>query len=154
MFTRKELLRLLVHQLNPVNAGILNYEWDDYFYANNSPNSWIQFEFKDQVVSLTDDGLTSAEYKRFRLFEWPLAGSMDSNEWIILDHQKTQILNGKYITKIFQCNDSSFSSQFYRYIRLSQTGKNSSGFDHLLLSNIEFFGQMMTFTVNSVTTEV
>jgi hypothetical protein len=133
---------------------IVNYDWDDYLYANNSANSWFQFEFKDQVVSLTDDGLTSVEYGRFHLFEWPLAGSMDYNEWIILDHQKTQILIGKYITKIFHCNDSSSGSQFHRYIRSSQTMKNSSGSYYLLLSNIEFFGPMLTFPVNSVTSEV
>jgi hypothetical protein len=133
---------------------IVNYEWSDYFYANNSPNSWVQFDFKDRVVCLTDYALKSAGYEGFRLFEWQLAGSMDSNEWITLDRQKTQVLNGKYITKIFHCNDSSSSSQFYRYIRLTQTGKNSSGYDYLLLSNTEFFGSMMTSTVNSVTSEV
>jgi hypothetical protein len=38
---------------------IVNYDWNDYFYTHNEPNSWIQFDFKDRVVSLTDYALKS-----------------------------------------------------------------------------------------------
>jgi hypothetical protein len=130
---------------------IVNYDWNDYFYTTNSPNSWIQFDFKDRVVSLTDYALKSDGHSRHHLLEWQLAGSMDCNEWTVLDRQKTQDLNGNFITKIFHCNGSSSNSQFYRYIRLTQTGKDSYGHDNLLLSNIEFFGSMIASTVNSLT---
>jgi hypothetical protein len=129
---------------------IVNYDWNNYFHTNNSPNNWIQFDFKDRVVSLTDYALKSDGNLGCHLVEWQVAGSMDCNEWTILDHQKTQDLNGKYRTKIFHLNDSSSSSPFYRYIRLTQTGKNSSNGDYLCLSNIEFFGWMTTSIVNSV----
>jgi hypothetical protein len=132
---------------------IVNYDWNSHFQTNNSPNSWIQFDFKDRVVSLTDYALKSDGGGGYHLLEWLVAGSMDSNELKILDHQKTQVLNGNSITKIFHCNDNSSDSQFYRYIRLTQTGKDSSGYDYLRLSNIEFFGSMKTSTINSITSK-
>jgi hypothetical protein len=78
------------------------------------------------------------------LLQWKLQGSVDGNTWSILDTQNTQDLNRKEsITKIFHCNGVSSSvSNFYRYIRLTQTGKTSSGRDCLILTGIEFFGSI------------
>jgi hypothetical protein len=74
--------------------------------------------------------------------EWTISGSNDGNSWTIVDNQKTQALNGQYITKLFECGDKSSVSSFYRYLRLTQTGKNSSGYDYLHLSNIELLVQL------------
>jgi hypothetical protein len=46
------------------------------------------------------------------------------------------------VTKVFGCESSSVS-QFYRYIRLTQTGKSSCECNYLMLGNIEFFGTMV-----------
>jgi hypothetical protein len=123
----------------------VKYDWNDYFYTHNSANSWIQFDFKDRSVSLTHYALKSDghTYGSYHLLEWTISGSNDGKDWTILDEQNTQDLNGNYVTKMFCCGDSSSVSQFYRYIRLTQTGKNSSGHDHLMLANIEFFGSMV-----------
>jgi hypothetical protein len=129
---------------------IVNYDWNNWFETKNSSNSWIQIDFKDRIVSLTDYALKSDGDSGYHLVEWQLSGSIDGNKWTIVDDEKTQDLNGKSITKIFHCNVNSSDCQFYRYIRLTQTGKNSSGYDHLELSNIEFFGWMMTSTINKV----
>jgi hypothetical protein len=122
---------------------VVNYDWNDYFYTTNSPKSWIQFDFKDRLVCLTHYALKSDGDFRDHLLEWTISGSNDENSWTIVDHQKTQALNGEYITKLFECVDKSSVSQFYRYFRLTQTGKNSSGSDYLQLSNIEFFGSIV-----------
>jgi hypothetical protein len=116
--------------------------------------SWIQFDFKDRYVSLTEYSLKSDGNSYCHLVERQLAGSMDCNKWTIVDHQKTQDLNGQYITKIVHCNDNSSDSQSYRYIRLTQTGKDSSGYDFLHLSTIEFFGSMMTSAFNELILKV
>jgi hypothetical protein len=67
---------------------------------------------------------------------------MDGNTWSVLDSQNTRKLDGPSITKIFECHGDSVASDFYRYIRLTQTGKNSSENDYLPLANIEFFGSI------------
>jgi hypothetical protein len=60
----------------------------------------------------------------------------------LFDVQQTHThLKGTSITKMFQYHGD-FVSDFCRYIRLSQTRKDSSGVDHLGLNNIEFVGSI------------
>jgi hypothetical protein len=122
---------------------IVNYDWKSYFYTNNSANSWIQFDFKDRSVSLSHYALKSDGNHGSHLLQWKLSGSNDGNDWTTVDERNTQELNGTYLTKMFCCRPTSSVSQSYRYIRLTQTGKNSTGEDYLLLANIEFFGSMV-----------
>jgi hypothetical protein len=121
---------------------VANFDWNDYWHSSNSANSWIQFDFKNRDVSLTHYTLKSDGHNGHHLLQWRLAGSRDGTTWESIDVRKTQELNGNYITKTFSCSVPSDGSRFYRYIRLTQTGKNSSGHDRLMLGNIEFFGTM------------
>jgi hypothetical protein len=119
---------------------VANYGWNDYWCTTNSARSWIQFDFKDSSICLTDYTLKSDGSSYYHLLQWPIEGSNDGNAWECIDSQNTQDLNGDYVTKTFKCSSS--SSHFCRYIRLTQTGKNSYGNDHLMLCNIEFFGRL------------
>jgi hypothetical protein len=83
----------------------LHYDWNHYFFTENSPNSWIQFDFKDRFVSVTHYALTSDGQSAHHLLEWTASGSNDGNSWTIVDHQKTQRLNGDFITTLFECGD-------------------------------------------------
>ena len=49
-------------------------------------------------------------------------------------------LTGSYITKTYDCRIRKGIT--FGYLRLRQTGKNSSGFDSLMLSGIEIFGKL------------
>ena len=49
-------------------------------------------------------------------------------------------LTGSYITKTYDCPIR--KGMTLRYLRLGQTGKNSSGFDSLMLSGIEILGKL------------
>jgi hypothetical protein len=124
---------------------VVNYDWNNYWYTNSSPNSWIQFEFKDRLVSLSHYALKSDGHGDNHLLQWALQGSVDGNSWTDLDRRNTQELNGNYVTKIFPCeqHESSSTPHFYRYIRLMQTGKESYGYDYLMLGNFECFGCMV-----------
>jgi hypothetical protein len=133
---------------------VVNYDWNDWFETQNSPNSWIQFDFKDRLVSLTHYALKSDGDWSYHLLEWTISVSNDENSWTIVDHQKTQDLKGQYITKLFECCDQSSNSKFYRYFRLTQTGKDSSGNDYLDLSNIEFFGSIVKPTSGGFMIEI
>jgi hypothetical protein len=61
-----------------------------------------------------------------------------SGNWAV----QTSDLNGHYITKVLSCKTKGSYAEFYRYIRLQQTGKNACGRDYLTLVNIEFFEVM------------
>jgi hypothetical protein len=121
---------------------VVNYGWTKYFDTTNEPNSWIQFDFKDRVVSVTHYALKSHSGSQNWFIQWKLQGSVDGNTWSVLDTQNTQDLNGQSKTKIFECHDNSSVLNFYRYIRFTQTGKTSHGQDYLILTNIEFFGSI------------
>jgi hypothetical protein len=121
---------------------LINYTWNDYWYSYPSPNSWIQFDFKDRVVSLTHYSLKSDGYGGHHLLEWAIQGSMDGHLWTDLDRRNTQELNDNYVMKVFSCDATLSSPHFYRFIRLLQTGKNSSGANNLMLGNFECFGSM------------
>jgi hypothetical protein len=118
---------------------VVNYGWTDWCNTATRPNSWIQFDFKDRIVSLTHYALKSHSGEFDWFVQWTLQGSMDGNTWSVLDTRNTQDMNGKSITKIFECQGKSSVSDFYRYIRSTQTGKTSHGRDCLILTNIEFF---------------
>jgi hypothetical protein len=38
---------------------VVNYDWNDYWFTNCSANSWIQFDFKEWIVSVTHYSLKS-----------------------------------------------------------------------------------------------
>lgn len=121
---------------------VVDYDASGYWVSNDLRNSWIQFDFKDRIVSLNDYALKS-DGNCNHLLEWTLHGSMDMNSWTVLDSQSRQDPTGDSTTKIFPCGEGTSPCRFYRYIRLTQTGKASSGTDSLMLVNLEFFGLMM-----------
>jgi hypothetical protein len=121
---------------------VADHDWNDYWYTNSVANSWIQFDFKNRRVSLTHYTLKSDGCNGHHLLEWTVAGSRDGVSWDPIDCRKTQELNGNYITKTFALSTSLSGTPFYRYIRLTQTGKSSNNNDYLMLAVVEFFGRM------------
>jgi hypothetical protein len=72
-----------------------------------------------------------------------IEGSNDEKNWVNIDTRDTQELAGNYLVKHFNCSGGGASESF-RFIRLRQTGKNSTNCDNLMLGNIEFFGMTPT----------
>ena len=102
---------------------VTDYGWNNYWRTDDEPNSWICFDFKDKTVSLTKYSLKSDGAGGGHLIQWVIEGSNDGGTWEELDSRNTQDLNGKYITKTYDCQRT--RSESYRYLRLRQTGKNS-----------------------------
>jgi hypothetical protein len=103
------------------------------------------FDFKEKKVSLSSYSLKSDGYGGLHLLQWKLEGSNDGSSWTCLDSRNTRDLNGDYIVKNYSTNNH----DSYRYIRITQTGKNSSypglgrpPTDYFRLSQIEFFGTL------------
>jgi hypothetical protein len=68
-----------------------------------------------------------------------LEGSKDGLLWVELDRRSNDTsLNNQGAIASFSITGG--SEQDFVQIRLRQTGKNSSGYDYLMLNAIEFFG--------------
>jgi hypothetical protein len=122
---------------------IVNLEWTRCWTSQNVPNSWLQFDFGSRQVAVT--GYFIKTYPCVRNFShlrsWVLEGCGPSGKWIELDaRQDNHELNGKSRTAIFTCSVNAYASQ----IRLRQTGPNHHGDNYLILTNVEFFGDVVT----------
>jgi hypothetical protein len=120
---------------------VADHGWNSYWWSTNTPNSWICFDFKEKNIELEHYTLKSGGYGGDHLVTWEIEGSNDGLTWASVDKRNTQELNGNYIVKTFECCGES-RSKLFRYIRLRQTGKNSTNYDNLSLCNIEFFGKL------------
>jgi hypothetical protein len=120
---------------------VADYNWDEYWYSNNTANSWIQFDFKDRNISVTKYTIKSGRNDGY-LVQWSLSGSNDEESWTILDERHTQDLNGPDHVRSFECKGDQSSTSSFRFIRLTQTGPNSSNRHNLQIANLEFYGRI------------
>jgi hypothetical protein len=128
---------------------VVDYNWTDYWHSMNSANSWIQFDFKNREVFINRYALKPHKGSSNFLVQWTLAGPRDGTVWELIDSRNTQELVKALDSKMFDCSSQSNERRFYRYIRLTQTGKTSSGQDYLILTNVEFFGSLIDRTKHS-----
>jgi len=55
-----------------------------------------------------------------------------------VDERETRELDADCVTKTFTCS----GEQFFRFVRLRQTGQNSGGDNYLTPSELELFGAL------------
>jgi hypothetical protein len=137
---------LITASSNGSNAchQVVDYGWNNYWFSRSEPNSWIEFDFKDRRISPTHYTIKSGGESGCQLVNWSLDGSNDEISWTNLDRRSTKELVGKYIVKPYECKSVRGSTQFFRFIRLTQTSEDSSSNHYLLLANLEFFGKVIT----------
>jgi hypothetical protein len=111
-------------------------DWQSHCRAG----AWICFDFHDAPISLSHYTIMSDYTDNNHLVQWAVEGSEDQREWTPIDEQNTNDLNGNGRVKTFVVQRP-LEVPFFRYIRLRQTGRNSSNNDHLLLNRIDFFGR-------------
>jgi hypothetical protein len=121
---------------------VVDYDWTSYWNSRSEPNSWIQFDFKNRRILPTRYAIKSDNESGHHLLKWSVDGSNDGTMWTNLDRRETNDLNGNRTVKSYECQSLESSYPFFRFVRLIQTGKNSSGSDHLMLTNVEFFGKV------------
>jgi hypothetical protein len=125
---------------------VANHGWGNFWYSGNFPNSWIQFDFKESKILMSEYTLKAhgRSNDQYHFREWKIEGLNDLSEWEMLDERNTNEMIPAWATKTFKCSSSN-ASRFYRFIRMTQTGKNSGGTrDYLMLCNIEFFGLLQS----------
>jgi len=116
---------------------VTDHGWNDHWCSNNTPGSWLMFDFKGRSVRPAAYSLKSNAGGHY-LVKWALEGSNDGSAWTALDERETQEFKTSKGSKTFTCS----GPQFFRFVRLRQTGKNSNNNDQLILSALELFGAL------------
>lgn len=111
------------------------------FHTNNNTSTiWIKFNFGGNTVNpnyyvLRNRSAQASNYVR----NWKLQGSNDDNTWTDLDTRTNNAtLNTLNQLAGFTCT----SSTNYKFLRILQTGSNSSGLNYLVLGEVYFYGQI------------
>ena len=118
---------------------MIDNDFESYFYPSASANSYIQFDFKEKKVSLSKYVLESKGIFCDKLINWEIVGSNDCKNWILIDEQHINVWEGIYNISTYSTNNQ----EFYRYFRIRLKGSNSNCHYTLLLTSIEFFGQLI-----------
>jgi hypothetical protein len=117
--------------------------WTGYWHSQNMAQSWIQFDFKDRNVSVIRYAIAPNKMGSNFLRQWTLAGSSDGSSWETIDSRQTDELIKASTVKMFVCSPAPSTSPIHRYIRLTQTGLNSTVSNYLVLTHLEFFGSFI-----------
>lgn len=130
-----------------VLGSVINYNdtKDIYCYQSNGENdSWLKFDFKDRKVRPTYYSIRSSDYDSYNLpRNWVLEGSNTDDNWKILDNRK----NDKSLTSssaiiTFKIQEDLEEDEFYRYIRIRQTGMNDCHLYFFKFRSFELFGSL------------
>jgi hypothetical protein len=131
-----------VYDGNSGNAAknVLDLSTDSRFCSKMEPNQWICYNFNDRRVRPTHYSINS--WSSHYLRSWVLEGSIDNSNWKELDrHEGDPVMNSNHPIRAFTV--PVFQEVDYRFIRLRQTGKNTAGNDHLIVTGFEVFGYLI-----------
>lgn len=113
-------------------------------WTNNSPNSWVCFEFKRHEIIPKHYTIRTYRYgvNGTHLKSWILEGSRDHNSWTILDEENDcSYLNGANFIHTFGIQNESNKS--FKYLRIRQTGAAWNNTHYFRINCIEFYGQLI-----------
>lgn len=117
-----------------------------YFCSSNVRDSWICYDFKDRKVRPGSYSIRSSSdfiTGYHHMINWCLEGSNEGTNWKILDSRfDEQRLNKKGASCNFEISKQGDAIDFYRYLRIRQTGQNAYSQHNLVLSALEFFGSL------------
>ena len=108
-------------------------------HTHNYPNSWFCFDLGEKNSIIPNYYSMKHDYTGYVVRNWKFEGSNDGKSWDILKQHD----NDTSIPQQFGAS-ASWSLQninkSYRFLRLTQTGKNSFGDDYFMLSGFEVYG--------------
>lgn len=137
--TASSILRNDVNDYGPYNS--IQYENQKYFETQNSPNSWICFEFKNHQIIPTHYTIRSGNSGYGAPINYKIEVSNDNSTWYEIHKQNGgPFTNGQQATFTIPIDKN--KQKEAKYIRLTQTGKDSHGHDYLIFESIEFYGYL------------
>lgn len=114
------------------------------FVSKNRENSWLKYDFKEKKVHPTHYSIRSKLCVKgdWHPQHWVIEGSNSGEEdWKILDTRNNiTVLNDKSVTHTFDIQEKLLENEFYRFLRIRQTGKNAGNNYYLGFSALEYFG--------------
>ncbi|MEH1956818.1 discoidin domain-containing protein [Nostoc sp.] len=121
------------------NVDTLIDRTNSSFYTNSNPGSWVKFglgsaKLKCNYYSIKSRADSADYYPR----NWKLQGSNDDTTWADLD---TQSNNSSLVSNSQWLSIPVTSDVAYSYFRILGTGLNSAGYDHLVLGEVELYGE-------------
>lgn len=127
--------------------NLVDYNNNNYYYSGDDNNIFILFDFKDNLIQLTNYSIKSSsnEQNHYHLKNWVIEVSNDEEEWKEIDsHSYDSTLNDRNVIATFVVKKE--NDEFYRFVRLRQTGcswgKYSIDVYTLCFKYIEFFGKL------------
>lgn len=73
-----------------------------------------------------------------------IEGSNDGKNWTKLDsRENVDYLDGKSVVYTFKVESSQEANNFYRFLRIRQTGLNTGNDNHLVIAALEYFGSII-----------
>ena len=123
-------------------AHIIQYENQKSFLLELRSNSWICFEFKNHRIIPTHYTMQSYCTGDSAPINFIMEILNDKSEWEEIDRQNgAPFGNEKLKTLTFFIDENHHKKT--NFMRLTQTGKNSSGFHRLVFNSIEFYGYLI-----------
>jgi hypothetical protein len=104
------------------------------FESMNEPGQWICWDFHQRRVRPTHYALRTVYLK-----SWVVEGSLDGRSWTEIDRRTH---NRNFMLMLSLASFTASNQGDFRFIRLSQTGKNHWGEDVLRFAAVEFFGTL------------
>ena len=137
---------LLEFSASTVEAGpiaLLADRSDSVFYTSSQVDSWVQLNLKTKKLKVTQYTLKNrASGGGYYLRNWKLQGSNNLLQpWVDLDIRLNDTtLNQDNTWGVFTCSNP--SDVAFQYLRIQETGTNSSGTYHVVLGEVEFYGEL------------
>ena len=114
---------------------------NNYFCSSNVANSWLKYDFVKRKVYPTHYTIRSRpEYNFDHPINWVIEGSNtdDDSDWTILDCvNENRSLVGLNKVCTFEIK---YKKESFRFLRIRQTGLNSSDQNFLVFAALEYFG--------------
>ncbi|KAH0787150.1 F5/8 type C domain containing protein [Histomonas meleagridis] len=122
-------------------ADIINYNSNTYFSSRDFPNQWIKFTFNFHQVSISGYSYkTHSINGNGHTRSWEVSGSNNGNDWIKI-HEMT---NSTALSDYGAIFTTTFPpTEFYKYIKITQTGSNTMGYNNFRIASFELFGRVL-----------
>ena len=121
----------------------------NYFQSDGIQNSWLKFDFGDKKVQPNKYSIrTRHDCNGYHPRNWVIEGTnVDSDndeDWQQLDsRQNDTFLNNANVVHTYDISEGKTNKEFFRYLRIRQTGVDSSSNCHLTVSALELFGYLI-----------
>lgn len=127
-----------------------------YYHSNDSPNGWLQYDFKERRVRPTHYAIRCRNnYDGIKLYpnedsgssprDWMIevSNTGHENDWKKIDERKNdRSFSIRNTTEIFYVREKLEPNECFRFIRIRNHGKASDDRDFLIISAFEIYGDL------------